>query len=1230
MKYPKNDQNKSFLSCILAFCLLSSCALPLVVMTEAIAQPALETTTQPKLSAEGVLDKRSKLRETGERFNLYTFKGKVGEKLSVELSSHEFTPFVNIFGLNLKPLDKEIEYQSYTEIKTRHFSVVILFTLPESGEYTIGVTSIQPNEMGHYQIQVRPASSIDVALAEAGQLNQQVLQMLQKGKYQEGISVAERALKIRKHYLVAHHPEIADSLHNLAALYERQGQYKEAEAFALQSLEIFRSIYGDSHPSVATSLNNLATLYENQGRYKEAESLNLQILRLRESLLGGRHPYVATSLNNLAGLYQKQGRYEEAETLYTKVLGLRKLLLGDRHSDVAASLSNLALIYHRQGHYEKAQPLYLQALELYKSYGDRHPDVTTSLNNLAELYRNQGQYEKAEPLLLQALELRKSLLGDRHPDVTVSLNNLALLYYSQGRYEKAEPLYLEVLELRKSLLGNRHPYVASSLNNLAELYHNQGHFDKAELLFFQALELNKSIHGNRHPDVATNLNNLAGLYETQGQYGKAKTIYTEVLELRKSLLGDRHPDVAISLNNLAFIYYQLGQYDKVEPLYIQALELNKSIYGNRHPDVATNLNNLAGLYEIQGDYEKAEHLLSQALELNKTIYGDQHPHIASTLNNLALINQSLGRYDKAERLLSQALELNKTIYGAQHPEIAINFNNLAFTYLEQGFYGKAIKSLEQGLAVEETNLAINLEVGAEGQKRDYFAKIKNHTDATVSLHLQHNTNNPQVAKLAFTTILRRKGRILNTLTDSLQRLRQNLTPDDQAILNQLITINTQIANLNHNLTQQSPNEYRTKIANLEQEATRYSADLSRRSAAFRSAIQPVTLTTIQSALPSDSILLELVKYHPFNPKTKYNDRFGSPRYAAYILNSSSLPKGIDLGPAQAIDEALATLRNDLRDKDTPIPQLKQSARALDKLLMQPIRQYLGATRNLLLSPDSSLNLLPFETLVDEQGRYLLETYNITYLTSGSDLLRLQNPKPNNNAALILADPYFGKPATPISQPTRNVDLTKQSFPPLNGTRDEAIAIAPLFNMQSLLGSDATETAIKQTKSPKILHIATHGFFLPTPEATNINPLLNSGLVFAGVQVGKSGSDDGILTALEVSNLNLSATKLVTLSACDTGLGTISNGEGIYGLRRALTIAGAESQVISLWKVADDATKGFMINYYIRLNKDEGRSAALHQAQRDMLKSEKYSHPYYWAAFIPSGDWRPITNKAQEN
>ena len=317
--------------------------------------------------------------------------------------------------------------------------------------------------------------------------------------------------------------------------------------------------------------------------------------------------------------------------------------------------------------------------------------------------------------------------------------------------------------------------------------------------------------------------------------------------------------------------------------------------------------------------------------------------------------------------------------------------------------------------------------------------------------------------------------------------------------------------------------------------------------------------------------------------------------------------------------------------------------------MQPVRQLLGDTNNILLSPDADLNLIPFEALVDENNQYLVENYNFTYLTSGRDLLRLKTKYPSQQAPLVIADPLYNQPGElgevgELAATHRGIEHISQlfsnmSFGRLEGTRQSAKIIQALFDLPEervKTQKQATENVLKQVKSPNFLHIATHGFFFPpkqSPSGENYvydNPLLRSGLVFAGVEPRQSGEEDGIMTAYETTLLNLLGTKLVVLSACDTGVGDSTSGEGIYGLRRALVIAGSESQIISLWKVSDNATKDLMVGYYQNLKAGQGRSEALHEIQRQMLRGELkgedgklYEHPYYWASFIPSGDWTPM-------
>lgn len=363
----------------------------------------------------------------------------------------------------------------------------------------------------------------------------------------------------------------------------------------------------------------------------------------------------------------------------------------------------------------------------------------------------------------------------------------------------------------------------------------------------------------------------------------------------------------------------------------------------------------------------------------------------------------------------------------------------------------------------------------------------------------------------------------------------------------------------------------------------------------------------------------------------------------------------DLGQASEIDAAVKEFREALLNSESK--DVMQVARKLDEKIMKPLRGLLGDKKQLLISPDGLLNLIPFEALVDEQNHYLVENYAFTYLTSGRDLLRMQVSRESKGKPLLIANPLFGAPdAAQISElkpksgnsRRKTVNITRSLsdtyFAPLSATAREARSIQALFPEAIFLnGMQATKAALKQATAPRILHIATHGFFLednkndieseskPATRTMDINakienPLLRSGLALAGANQRNSTKDDGILTALEAAGLNLWGTKLVVLSACDTGIGEVKNGEGVYGLRRAFVLAGAETLVMSLWSISDDVTRELMINYYKNLKQGTGRGAALRQVQLEMLKKKGREHPFYWAGFIQSGEWANLDGK----
>jgi CHAT domain-containing protein/tetratricopeptide (TPR) repeat protein len=382
------------------------------------------------------------------------------------------------------------------------------------------------------------------------------------------------------------------------------------------------------------------------------------------------------------------------------------------------------------------------------------------------------------------------------------------------------------------------------------------------------------------------------------------------------------------------------------------------------------------------------------------------------------------------------------------------------------------------------------------------------------------------------------------------------------------------------------------------------------------------LARVQERVPPGAVLLEMVKYRPVDPRTP---AARPERYGTYLIRADAAPEYIDLGEAAPLEKLIGDFRLALSTPERPTRDL---ARRLDETLMRPVRAKLAGATTLYVAPEGALNLVPLSALIDEQGKYLLERYTINYLASGRDLLHLGRAEAARSPTLIIADPAFDGSVVPAQAGTqtgaqsafRSRDFRSTKYARLPGTATEAQTLKQVLpDAVVVTGTAATETATKKITGPRILHIATHGFFLDDLPGESEDPMLRSGLVFAGVNTLSSGSDDGVLTALEASNLDLRGTKLVVLSACETGLGEVRNGEGVFGLRRAFVVAGAETLLMSLWQVADEATKDLMTSYYSRLSKGEQRAEALRQAQLVMIKDEKTRHPFFWAAFISSGE-----------
>jgi CHAT domain-containing protein/Tfp pilus assembly protein PilF len=903
--------------------------------------------------------------------------------------------------------------------------------------------------------------------------------------------------------------------------------------------------------------------------------------------------------------------------------------------------------------------------------GSEHPDLLYTLFMLGVVNRFLGDYETAQAFYLRGLNLAQKNLEPDHPLIARFLYNLAYNYGQKGEYARAEVLYEQALAIREKALGADHPIVANILTEYALLLITMGDYTRPEPMLQRALQISERAFDEDHTDVVRALNYLGICYASRGDYLNAEPLFQRTLASWEKTFGPDHGWVAIGIENLAGLFLNMGEYDRAEPLIVRAISIQEKNNGPNHPDTLSDKANLALLYYKRGDYAKAQAAYVTLLPVIEKVLGSTHPLLGFHLGKFARVSMALGDLSKAEGLYGRALPIIEAYSGTYGPDLADALLGLSQLSAARGNVSTAVSYQARANAIVEHNLDINLAIGSERQKFAYLVTLPQQMSQAISLHVRFAPNDPKARDLAVTAVLQRKGRVQDALAVSFDSLRSRFNPQDQILLDELNKVTSRLARLVLSGPADAAPGQQKDIRKLEDQREKIEAEIGNRSAEFRAHKQAVTLASVRDGIPDDATLIEFAVYSPFDSReSDVSHAYGDPHYVAYVVRRSGEVQWKDLGQAKTIDQEVELFRQALSDPHRN--DVHQLARTLDQKVLQPIRGLLGDARQLLISPDGELNLIPFATMVDEQGRYLIQNFSITYLSSGRDLLRMRVAREGRSKPYVIANPLFGEPDgtlmaraslsnAPRTARRRSIttgnDLSEVFFAPLDGTAQEARSIQAIFPEASVVtGSQATESALKQVVAPRILHIATHGFFLsaapeisvsqntnPSVKAnssiqteptrairastTVSNPLLRSGLALAGANLRhQNETDDGILTALEATSLNLWGTKLVVLSACDTGIGEVRNGEGVYGLRRAFLLAGAESLVMSLWPASDYTTRQLMTGYYRNLKTGMGRGAALRQVQLEMLKHNPKLHPFYWANFIQYGEWADLNGK----
>ena len=997
-----------------------------------------------------------------------------------------------------------------------------------------------------------------------------------------------------------------------------QGKYDQALAPAQESLRIAAPTYGPQSRQVATSLNDLAMVLEALDRYPEAETSYKRALALNESTLGPQHTEVASNLNNLGLLYLKMDRLPEARALLERALSIREKALGPDNPDTATNAGNLGTILIAQGKYAEAEPLEKRVLASdQKASGPASDDVATDLNNLGSIYFHQAKYAQAEPLYTNALSIHLKLFGNEHPSVALDLTLMGALLTAEKKYTLAEATYQRALAIDEKALGPERKEVAEVLNSLASLYYAELRYQDAEPAYRRALAIRQKALGAEHPLVAATLSGLARLKKDQGQYPESEALYRQALAIDEKALGPEHTQVARLLNGLGDLYMDVVRVPLAAPLFQRAFAIDQKNLGPESPQVAADLNELALVADAGGNAAQAAPLYERIVAIQEKTSGPMSSALVPPLLNLGSLRQRERNFAAAETLEKRALTILQATAGPNDPDTRAALLDLAITYYGSNRTDLAATYFDQALTSLTKQIDSSLTYMSERQRLQFLATEPGAFPLLFSFAVASQEHDPTLPGKMYDAVLYEKGLVASSAAALRARILDSGDTQAVTLFDQLTAKRTQLAELASAASGDA--DWRKAMAQLDQEANAIETDLVKRSAALADAKALARLTwhDVQKALKPNDAAVEYVRFPVHNGVVWMH----TDAYAALVLTPSGPPRLLLLGNAQKLEgDPVVNYRAEVaRTRGVSAAPAKATtdpgadAGAAYTAFWKPLEGLLGTADRVYVAADGILNQVPIGLFSDSAGKLLLEKYDLRLVNSTKDLLRPQY-KGTGNTAVMVGNPAF-----------------EGTLPPLPATQAEVEAIALSlktagWQVSTYTGNMARKEVLEKVRSPRVVHLATHGFFYagaasadkPAKPSAVQDPMLRSGLFFAGAVRNL----DGVLTAYEASQLHLQGTQLVVLSACETGLGQQANGEGVFGLRRGLQEAGAESVLMSMWSVPDRETQELMTIFYQQWLGGLDEHEALRRAQlkeRDTVR-QRYGRdlPYYWGAFVLIG------------
>ena len=1068
-----------------------------------------------------------------------------------------------------------------------------------------------------------------------------------------------RALSIIKKEPEGNHEAATECLRKIGNCFFNLERFADALKYYQQEAVMRERIIGKENPEYASSLHRIGDCYYNLEDYSKALEYFQQALTIREVVLGVDHPDYLSNLSAVAFCLDEMGNFSSALEYYHKILACYQKLYGKNDPQCEDLLYNMGNCSYLLGFYNDAVEYYIQSLLICKHVkGSDSIDYAICLSSIVNCYLALKDYQRSLEYLFSLLTLYESLSGENSAEYALTLGGIGQCYSGLAEYNKSNSYYRRVLPFVKDEPG----FYSQYLRLIGDNYESMGNFQSALDFYQQALTIQEDYSGKNDLNVAASLFGMGKCYYRNGEFSRALDFHHQSLAICEIVSGKEHPNYALSLYNIGNCYYKLRNYSKAKEFYQQSLAIREKVLGKSHPDYAQSLDGLGLVLLLNGDYVNAMEYKQQALGIRERVYGRNHPEYANNLIDIGLCYSYQREFEKAIDYTKKALDVYKSSNIEAGFGKSIGLNNIGYYYYKlknfttalyyfreaESFYGDINKNHPDHIRVIKNTGDCYYDMGDNSTAEKYYESLVFLTSSYLADSFSSLSNlgrdlfwggysdffsneifefsteisSSAMNRTAYDCVLIGKGLLLNA---EIEMRKLILSSGDEEILQMYNDFSESQVKLDRLYVDAEDN--RAQIDSLNNDIEVRQQELMKRSKVFGDYTKNLVLkwTDVQASLGRKDIAIE---------------------FATYTHKDTTFYIALTLRPGYT-EPHLVELFNSTQMKVKSDSKSYYTSPAMSRLVWGNLAEELNGVKNVYFSPAGELNNIGIEYMLDEDGEHLLsEKRNYYRLTSTRELAKEHQSKRMSDATVYGGIRYDVTPGSKLTgketeserlalaatrsyTPMDSLSLTRGGWKYLPGTKEEAESI-----------SEESFKALGGARKD-VIHIATHGFYWTETEAGRSGmetssfmldsesqapkedkALTRSGLLFAGAQNTFDGKEipidveDGILTAKDISRMDLRGTDLVVISACQSGLGEVT-GDGVFGLQRGFKKAGVQSIVMSLWEVDDTATKIMMTRFYENLAKGKSKYDSFREAQKNLRKYDKglYDEPEYYAAFV---------------